>query len=134
MITHGSSSVSVSSLDHGVPVSNRNEKVFLLGKKSENLALAITMVVLAVLLIVAGLAALFLLPHFGIVVSPLFALLAIPVLVGLVKIALAIFVLHKPVKQEVSQEVKVLEEEIKEMLGRLAVSIKSDSQSSSEKP
>lgn len=75
---------------------------------SKHTAVAITLVVAAVLLIIAALVALFVLPHFGMHMTPLFGLLAIPVLVGLVKMAIAIFILHKPEKKELALEEKEL--------------------------
>lgn len=78
--------------------------------KNKKLALAITLVVVAVLLIVAALVTLFALPHFGMHITPLFSLLAIPLVVGLVKMAIAIFILHKPEGKVMQSDVKKLED------------------------
>lgn len=117
MTVNVSSSLKTSGITYPMPFSVGDKKEKEVTKKSpKNLALAITLAVLGIILIVVGLAVLFLLPHFGVVMSPMLALIAVPVLVGLVKIAAAIFILHKPAKEEIEEEAKVLDKDITQII------------------
>lgn len=69
----------------------KNETIFAQCKK---LCLSISLIVIGMLLILGSLALICMLPHFGIL-APGLALLVVPVLVGLVLIALGIYELHK---------------------------------------